>query len=84
MEKEWMKLIDDVENDRSYNADPNFKFVDFIREKSTIEDKRAIVQEVERRIKKVVNREENNPGWFFRNSLIRSGICWMICLGFVR
>lgn len=30
--KEWMKLIDDVENDRSYNADPNFKFVDFIRE----------------------------------------------------
>lgn len=67
MEKEWMKLIDDVENDRSYNADPNFKFVDFIREKSTIEDKRAIVQEVERRIKKVVNREENNPDYFFRN-----------------
>ena len=33
MEKEWMKLIDDVENNRSYNADPNFKFVDFIREK---------------------------------------------------
>lgn len=29
MEKEWMKLIDEVENNRSYNADPNFKFVDF-------------------------------------------------------
>ena len=42
MKEKWMKLIDDVENDRSYNADPNFKFVDFIREKSTIEDKRAI------------------------------------------
>ena len=67
MEKEWMKLIDDVENDRSHNTDPYFKVLDFIREKSTIEDKRAIVQEVERRIKKVVNREDNNPGWFFRN-----------------
>ena len=49
MKEEWMKLIDDVENDRSYNADPNFIFFDFIREKTTIEDKRAIVQEVERR-----------------------------------
>ena len=67
MKENWIQLIDDVENDRSYNADPNFKFVDFIREKSTIEDKRAIVQEVERRIKKVVNREENNPDYFFRN-----------------
>ena len=62
-----MKLIDDVENDRSYNADPNFIFFDFIREKTTIEDKRAIVQEVERRVKKVVNREVNNPDYFFRN-----------------
>ena len=44
MEKEWKKLIDDVENDRSYNADPNFIFFDFIREKTTIEDKRAIVE----------------------------------------
>ena len=67
MEKEWKKLIDEVENNRSYNANPNFKFVDFIREKSTIEDKCAIVQEVERRIKKVVNREDNNPDGFFRN-----------------
>lgn len=67
MEKEWMKLIDDVENDRSHNTDPYFKVLDFIREKSTIEDKRAIVQEVERRIKKVVNREDNNPDGFFRN-----------------
>ena len=67
MEKEWMKLIDDVENDRSYSSESHFKFLDFIREKSTIEDKRAIVQEVERRIKKVVNREENNPDYFFRN-----------------
>lgn len=67
MEKEWMKLIDDVENDRSYSSEPHFKFIDFIREKSTIEDKRAIVQDVERRIKKVVNREENNPDYFFRN-----------------
>ena len=58
MKEKWMKLIDDVENDRSYNAEPNFKFVDFLREKSTIEDKRAIIQDVERRIKKVVNREE--------------------------
>ena len=33
MKEKWMKLIDDVENDRSYNADPNFKFVDFLREK---------------------------------------------------
>ena len=46
MKEEWMKLIDDVENDRSYNTDPIFNFFDFIREKSTIEDKRAIVQEV--------------------------------------
>lgn len=67
MKEEWMKLIDDVENDRSYNADPNFNFFDFIREKTTIEDKRAIVQEVERRVKKVVNREVNNPDYFFRN-----------------
>ena len=67
MEKEWKKLIDEVENDRSYSSEPHFKFLDFIREKSTIEDKRAIVQEVERRIKKVVNREENNPDYFFRN-----------------
>ena len=67
MEKEWKKLIDEVENNRSYSSEPNFKFVDFIREKSTIEDKRAIVQEVERRIKKVVNREDNNPDGFFRN-----------------
>lgn len=67
MKEEWMKLIDDVENDRSYNADPNFIFFDFIREKTTIEDKRAIVQEVERRVKKVVNREVNNPDYFFRN-----------------
>ena len=29
MEKEWKKLIDEVENNRSYNANPNFKFVDF-------------------------------------------------------
>ena len=36
MEKEWMKLIDDVENDRSYSSEPHFKFIDFIREKSTI------------------------------------------------
>ena len=62
-----MKLIDDVENDRSYNTDPIFNFFDFIREKSTIEDKRAIIQDVERRIKKVVNREDNNPDGFFRN-----------------
>lgn len=27
MEKEWMKLIDDVENDRSYNTDPIFNFL---------------------------------------------------------
>lgn len=27
MKEEWMKLIDDVENDRSYNADPNFNFL---------------------------------------------------------
>ena len=67
MKEEWMKLIDDVENDRSYNADSNFNFFDFIREKTTIEDKRAIVQEVERRVKKVVNREVNNPYYFFRN-----------------
>ena len=67
MKENWIQLIDDVENDRSYNAEPHFKFVDFIREKSTIEDKRAIVQEVERRVKKVVNREENNPDYFFRN-----------------
>lgn len=67
MEKEWMKLIDDVENDRSYSSEPHSKFVDFIREKATIEDKRAIVQEVERRVKRVVNREENNPDYFFRN-----------------
>ena len=31
MEKEWKKLIDDVENDRSYSSEPNFKFVDFTR-----------------------------------------------------
>ena len=67
MKEEWMKLIDDVENDRSYNTDPIFNFFDFIREKSKIEDKRAIVQEVERRVKKVVNREVNNPDYFFRN-----------------
>lgn len=42
MEKEWKKLIDEVENNRSYSSEPNFKFVDFIREKSTIEDKRTI------------------------------------------
>ncbi len=85
MEKEWMKLIDDVENYRSYNADPNFNFVDFIREKSTIEDKRAIVQEVERRIKKVVNREDEQSRLrSSETSVIRSGICWTICLGFVR
>lgn len=84
MEKEWKKLIDEVENDRSYNTDPSFNFFDFIREKSTIEDKRAIVQEVERRIKKVVNREDNNPDGFSVTSVIRSGICWTICSGFVR
>ena len=67
MEKEWKKLIDEVENNRSYSSEPHCNFVDFIREKSTIEDKRAIVQEVERRVKKVVNREENNPDYFFRN-----------------
>lgn len=27
MEKEWMKLIDDVENDRSYNTVPIFNFL---------------------------------------------------------
>lgn len=27
MEKEWKKLIDDVENDRSYNTDPIFNFL---------------------------------------------------------
>lgn len=27
MKEEWMKLIDDVENDRSNNADPNFNFL---------------------------------------------------------
>lgn len=27
MQKEWMKLIDDVENDRSYNTDPIFNFL---------------------------------------------------------
>lgn len=27
MKEEWMKLIDDVENDRSNNADPNFIFL---------------------------------------------------------
>ena len=32
MEKEWMKLIDDVENDRRYNTDPIFNFFEFIRE----------------------------------------------------
>ena len=67
MEKEWKKLIDEVENNRSYSSEPHCNFVDFLREKSTIEDKRAIVQEVERRVKKVVNREENNPDYFFRN-----------------
>lgn len=67
MEKEWKKLIDDVVDDRSYSAEPHSKFVDFLREKTTIEDKRAIVKDVERRVKKVVNREENNPDWFFRN-----------------
>lgn len=30
MEKEWKKLIDEVENDRSYNTDPSFNFFDFI------------------------------------------------------
>ena len=84
MEKEWMKLIDDVENDRSYNADPNFKFVDFIREKSTIEDKRAIVQEVERRIKKVVNRERTILTISSETSVSRSESSWTTCLGFVR
>ena len=67
MEKEWKKLIDEVENNRSYSSEPHCNFVDFLREKSTIEDKRAIIQDVERRIKKVVNREENNPDYFFRN-----------------
>lgn len=84
MKKEWKKLIDEVENNRSYSSEPNFKFVDFIREKSTIEDKHAIVQEVERRIKKVVNREDNNPDGSSVTSVIRSGICWTICSGFVR
>lgn len=27
MKEEWMKLIDDVENDRSYNTDPIFNFL---------------------------------------------------------
>lgn len=27
MEKEWKKLIDEVENDRSYNTDPSFNFL---------------------------------------------------------
>ena len=54
MEKEWKKLIDEVENNRSYSSEPNFKFVDFIREKSTIEDKRAIIQDVERRSQRSV------------------------------
>ena len=27
MEKEWKKLIDDVENDRSYSSEPHFKFM---------------------------------------------------------
>lgn len=27
MEKEWKKLIDDVENDRSYNTDSIFNFL---------------------------------------------------------
>ena len=67
MEKEWKKLIDEVENNRSYSSEPHCNFVDFLREKSTIEDKRAIIQDVERRIKKVVNREDNNPDGFFRN-----------------
>ena len=33
MEKEWKKLIDDVENDRSYSSEPHFNFLDFIRER---------------------------------------------------
>ena len=41
MEKEWMKLIDEVENNRSYNADPNFKFVDFI---TWVRDKKVFVK----------------------------------------
>lgn len=27
MEKEWKKLIDEVENNRSYNTDPIFNFL---------------------------------------------------------
>ena len=27
MEKEWKKLIDEVENNRSYSSEPHFKFI---------------------------------------------------------
>ena len=67
MEKEWKKLIDDVVNDRSCSAEPHCVFVDYMREKTTIEDKRAIIKDVERRVKEVVNREENNSDYFFRD-----------------
>lgn len=67
MEKEWMKLIDDDVNETTCSHKAHGDIVDFVREKATIEDKRAIVQEVERRVKEVVNREENNPYSDFRN-----------------
>ena len=67
MEKEWKKLIDDVVNDRSYSTEPYGKFLDYLRKETTIEDKRAIIKNVEHRVKEVVNREENNPYFNFRN-----------------
>lgn len=67
MEKEWMKLIDTEVNESTSCHHVHGDIVDYVREQATIEDKRAIVQEVERRVKEVVNREENNPDFIFRN-----------------
>lgn len=79
MEKEWMKLIDTEVNESTSCHHVHGDIVDYVREQATIEDKRAIVQEVERRVKEVVNREENNLILSFAILVNLKGICLITC-----
>lgn len=65
-EKIWNKMLDEYINEPITQYGAYGKFLDYVREQACPEEMRAIVLEVERRIKAVVNREKWNSNYFLR------------------
>lgn len=63
---DWKKCLDRIEDKGFDDDDAYSEIIDYIREVATVDEKREVLQNVEQRVKKIVNYDFAKA-WFLRH-----------------